>query len=48
MEEATRDRAWATPTRCTPGESLLRHALAVEASVRSYACRGGSISSQFR
>ena len=35
--EPTRDRAWETLTRYTKSESLLRHALAVEASVRSYA-----------
>ena len=35
--EVTRDRAWATLTRYTTSESLLRHALAVEASVRHYA-----------
>ena len=35
--EVTRDRAWATLTRHTTGESLLRHALAVEASTRFYA-----------
>ena len=35
--EVTRDRAWATLTRHTAGESLLRHALAVEASTRFYA-----------
>lgn len=39
--EVTRDRAWATLTRYTSGESLLRHALAVEASVRWYARRDG-------
>ena len=39
--EVTRDRAWETLTRYTKSESLLRHALAVEASVRSYARRGG-------
>ena len=39
--EVTRDRAWATLTRYTTSESLLRHALAVEASVRSYAHRDG-------
>jgi putative nucleotidyltransferase with HDIG domain len=33
----TREQAWETLTRYTKGESLLRHALAVEASVRSYA-----------
>jgi len=35
--EVTRDRAWETLTRYTKSESLLRHALAVEASVRYYA-----------
>jgi putative nucleotidyltransferase with HDIG domain len=39
--EVTRDNAWATLTRYTQGESLRRHALAVEASVRSYARRAG-------
>ena len=39
--EVTRDRAWETLTRYTKSESLLRHALAVEASVRSYARRFG-------
>ena len=39
--EVTRDRAWATLTRYTQSESLLRHALAVEASVRGYARRSG-------
>jgi len=33
----TRDQAWETLTRYTKSESLLRHALAVEASVASYA-----------
>ncbi len=33
----TRERAWATLTRYTQSESLLRHALAVEASVGFYA-----------
>ncbi|HEX4935472.1 MAG TPA: HDIG domain-containing protein [Gemmatimonadaceae bacterium] len=33
----TRDKAWATLTHHTKGTSLLRHALAVEASVRFYA-----------
>ena len=32
-----RDKAWDTLTRYTKSESLLRHALAVEASVRYYA-----------
>lgn len=35
--DVTRDRAWATLTRYTTSESLLRHAMAVEASVRFYA-----------
>ena len=39
--EVTRDRAWATLTRYTTGESLLRHALAVEASTRFYARKLG-------
>ena len=37
----TRERAWETLTRYTKSESLLRHALAVEACVRFYARRGG-------
>jgi len=37
--EVTRERAWATLTRFTTSESLLRHALAVEAPVRGYARR---------
>jgi putative nucleotidyltransferase with HDIG domain len=39
--EVTRDRAWATLTRHTTSDSLLRHALAVEASVRFYARLNG-------
>jgi putative nucleotidyltransferase with HDIG domain len=39
--EVTRDQAWATLTRYTKSESLLRHARAVEASTRSYARRFG-------
>src|SRR5512141_606679 len=39
--EPTRDRAWETLTRYTKSESLLRHALAVEASVRAYARKFG-------
>jgi putative nucleotidyltransferase with HDIG domain len=39
--EVTRERAWQTLTRYTKSESLLRHALAVEASVRHYARRHG-------
>jgi putative nucleotidyltransferase with HDIG domain len=39
--EVTRERAWETLTRYTTSEALLRHALAVEASVRWYARRDG-------
>src|SRR4051812_45569654 len=39
--ELTRDRAWETLTRYTKSESLLRHAVAVEASTASYARRFG-------
>src|SRR5262245_175855 len=39
--EVTRDRAWETLTRYTTSEALLRHALAVEASVRAYAQKFG-------
>ena len=39
--EPTRERAWETLTRYTKSESLLRHALAVEACVRFYARQGG-------
>ena len=39
--EPTRDTAWQTLTTYTKSESLLRHALAVEASTRSYARRLG-------
>ena len=39
--EPTREHAWATLTRYTTSESLLRHALAVEASTRWYARRDG-------
>ncbi len=35
--EVTRETAWATLTRYTKSEALLRHALAVEASTRFYA-----------
>jgi putative nucleotidyltransferase with HDIG domain len=35
--EVTREQAWATLTRYTKSEPLLRHALAVEAAVRAYA-----------
>ncbi len=37
----TRDQAWDTLTRYTKSEALLRHALAVEASVRHYALQNG-------
>ena len=37
----TRDTAWQTLTTYTKSESLRRHALAVEASTRSYARRFG-------
>jgi putative nucleotidyltransferase with HDIG domain len=39
--EPTRDRAWETLTRYTKSESLLRHALAVEAATAAYARRFG-------
>jgi putative nucleotidyltransferase with HDIG domain len=39
--EVTRDKAWETLTRYTQSEALRRHALAVEASVGSYAERLG-------
>ena len=39
--EVTRERAWETLTRYTKSEALLRHALAVEASVGAYAQRYG-------
>ncbi len=39
--EVTRERAWETLTKYTKSESLLRHALAVEASVGGYARRFG-------
>jgi putative nucleotidyltransferase with HDIG domain len=39
--EVTRDRAWATLTTYTKSEQLLRHALAVEASVRAYGAKFG-------
>ena len=37
----TRERAWALLNEYTKGESLLKHALAVEAAVRGYARRFG-------
>jgi putative nucleotidyltransferase with HDIG domain len=39
--EVTREHAWATLTRYTKSEPLLRHALAVEAAVRAYARKLG-------
>ncbi len=39
--EPTRERAWETLTRYTKSESLLRHALAVEASTAAYARKLG-------
>ena len=39
--EITRERAWETLNRHTKSEALLRHALAVEASVRAYARKFG-------
>ncbi len=39
--EITREHAWETLTRHTKSEALLRHALAVEASVRAYARKFG-------
>jgi putative nucleotidyltransferase with HDIG domain len=41
VENPTRDQAWDTLTRYTKSPALLRHALAVEASVRWYARAGG-------
>jgi putative nucleotidyltransferase with HDIG domain len=41
LVEPTRDRAWATLNRHTTSEPLLKHALAVEASVRAYARKYG-------
>jgi len=40
-ELLTRDKAWALLTEYTKSESLLKHAMAVEASVRGYARRFG-------
>ena len=39
--EPTREQAWQTLTTYTKSESLLRHALAVEASTAAYAARFG-------
>ena len=41
MSNPTREQAWDTLTRYTKSEALLRHALAVEASVRWYARQYG-------
>src|SRR6266702_2347570 len=41
MSNPTREQAWDTLTRYTKSEALLRHAQAVEASVRWYAREGG-------
>jgi len=41
-DELTRERAWALLTEYTKGESLLKHALAVEAAVLGYARRAGA------
>jgi putative nucleotidyltransferase with HDIG domain len=39
--ELTRDKAWALLTEYTKSDSLLKHAMAVEAAVRGYARRFG-------
>jgi putative nucleotidyltransferase with HDIG domain len=41
VADPTREQAWDTLTRYTKSQALLRHALAVEASVRWYARAGG-------
>ena len=41
MTNPTRDQAWQTLTRYTKSESLLRHALAVEAATAAYARKLG-------
>jgi putative nucleotidyltransferase with HDIG domain len=41
VSEPTREQAWQTLTKYTKGESLLRHALAVEASTAAYARKLG-------
>jgi putative nucleotidyltransferase with HDIG domain len=41
VSEPTREQAWQTLTKYTKGESLLRHALAVEASTAAYARKMG-------
>jgi predicted hydrolase (HD superfamily) len=39
--ELTREAAWALLTEYTSGDSLLKHALGVEAALRGYAARAG-------
>src|SRR5438046_3167835 len=46
--EPTRDRAWETLTRYTKSESLLRHALAVEAATAAYARKYGEVEELWR
>jgi putative nucleotidyltransferase with HDIG domain len=46
--EPTRDRAWETLARYTKNEALLRHALAVEASVAWYARHFGEDEERWR
>ena len=46
--EPTRDRAWETLTHYTKSEALLRHALAVEASVAWYARQFGEDEERWR
>jgi putative nucleotidyltransferase with HDIG domain len=46
--DPTREQAWTTLTRYTKSESLLRHALAVEATTASYASRYGGDEEQWR
>ena len=46
--DVTRERAWETLTRYTKGEALLRHALAVEASVGWYARHFGEAEELWR
>ena len=46
--EITRERAWETLTKYTKGEALLRHALAVEASVGWYAREFGEDEERWR
>ena len=46
--DVTRERAWETLTRYTKSEALLRHALAVEASLGSYARHFGEDEERWR